>query len=113
MPVRIGFAKYRKQALEAELDRIVPMFGQLGVQRAILIGDLVTDRVRPESSLDLIMVLDIPGNFTRRMDFFTSHLGPSLATNFLVYLPEEFRALEDTSPFLRRALGKGRTVFES
>ena len=45
------------------------MFGQLGVQRAILIGDLVTDRVRPESSLDLIMVLDIPGNFTRRMDF--------------------------------------------
>ena len=113
MPARIGFARHRRQALEKELERITQMIPQLGVQQAILIGDLATDDVKPESSLDLVMVLDIPGNFTRRMDFFTSHLGPMLATNFLVYTPEEFETLKDTSSFLRNALRRGRQVYES
>jgi hypothetical protein len=113
MPARIGFARHRRQALEKELERITQMIPQLGVRQAILIGDLATDDVKPESSLDLVMVLDIPGNFTRRMDFFTSHLGPMLATNFLVYTPEEFETLKDTSSFLRNALRRGRQVYES
>ena len=113
MPVRIGFAKYRRQALEKELERITQMLPQLGVQRAILTGDLATDQTGPESSLDLILVIDIPGNFTRRMDFFTSHLGPMLGTNYLVYTPDEFRTLQETSPFLRNALQKGRVIHES
>ena len=113
MPVRIGFSKYRHQALEAELERITGMMPQLGVQQAILIGDLPAGRVGPESSLDLVVVLEIPGNFTRRMDFFTSHLGPMLATNFFVYTPEEFRSLKDISPFLRNAIVRGRVVHES
>ena len=113
MPVRIGFGKYRRQAMEKELERVTQMIPQLGVQRAILIGDLATGQVGPESTLDLIMVLDIPGNFTRRMDFFTSHLDPMLATNILVYSLEEFQVLKETSPFLRSALQKGRVVYES
>ena len=112
MPVRIGFGKYRRQALEKELDRITQMMPQLGVQQAILIGDLARNEVGPDSSLDLIIVQDIPGAFTRRMDFFTSHLGPMLATNFLVYTPEEFQTLKETSPFLRNALQRGRIVCE-
>ncbi len=112
MPARIGFAKYRRQALQQELERISQMFPQLGVQMAILIGDLAAERVSPDSSLDLIMVQDIPGNFTRRMDFFTSHLAPAIATNFLVYTPEEFEALKDTSIFLRNALERGKVVYE-
>ena len=113
MPVRIGFSKYRRQALEAELERITGMMPQLGVQQAILIGDLPADRVGPESSLDFVVVLEIPGNFTRRMDFFTSHLGATVATNFFVYTPEEFQSLKDTSPFLRSATARGRVVHES
>ncbi len=113
MPIRIGFSRFRHQALEKELERITQMLPQLGVQQAILIGDLATGQVGPESSLDLIMVQDIPGNFTRRMDFFTSHLGPMVATNFLVYAPEEFRTLKDTNSFLRSALKRGRVIHES
>ena len=113
MPVRVGFARYRRQAMEQELERIVAMMPQLGVQRAILVGDLANEQVGPESSLELIMVQDIPGNFTRRMDFFTSHLGPTLATDFWVYTPEEFGKLRETSPFLRNALQKGRVVYDS
>ena len=113
MPARIGFARFRREALERELDRITPMMPQLGVQKAILIGDLATEQVGPDSSLDLIMVMDIPGNFTRRMDFFTSHLGPNVGTNFLVYTPEEFQLMETSSPYLRSALTRGRVVHES
>ena len=99
--------------MEQELERITAMMPQLGVQRAVLFGDLATGDVGPESSLDLVMVIDIPGKFTRRMDFFTSHLGPMLATNFLVYTPEEFRTLKETNMFLRNALQTGRVVHES
>ena len=113
MPVRIGFSRYRRQSLERELERISEMFPQLGVERAILVGDMATDEVGPESSLDLIMVQDIPGNFTRRMDFFTSHLGPMLATNFLVYTPEEFDMLKETNLPLSNALRRGRVIYES
>lgn len=112
MPVRIGFSRYRQQSLEKELERITEMMPQLGVQQAILIGDLATGRVGPESSLDLVMVMDIRGRFIRRMDFFTSHLGPMMATNFLVYTPDEYHNLKETSPFLRNALKTGRTVYE-
>ena len=113
MPVRIGFTRFRQQALQAELDRISPQFPQLGVQQAILIGDLATEEVGPESSLDLVMVMEIPGNFTRRTDFFLSHLHPEVASNFLVYTPEEFHALRETSPFLANALKKGKIIHES
>ena len=113
MPVRIGFARYRREALERELQRISPMFPQLGVLQAILIGDAATGEVGPESSLDLIMVMEIPGNYVRRMDFFISHLHPEIASNFLVYTPEEFRVLRETSPFLANALKKGKVIHES
>ena len=113
MPARAGFSKYRALVLEQELERITEMMPQLGVQQAILIGDLASGQVGPESSLDLVMVIDIEGKFTRRMDFFTSHLGPMLATNFLVYTPDEFQSLKETNIFLRSALQTGRTVYES
>ena len=89
------------------------MMPQLGVKRAILFGDLAADQVGPESSLDLVLVLDVPGNFTRRMDFFTSHLLPEMATNFFVYTAEEFQDLKETSPFLRTAIQKGKVAYES
>ena len=113
MPARIGFAKVRKQMLEAELQRILQIFPQLGVQQAFLVGDLATDQVGPESSLDLIIVQDIPGNFTRRPDFFSSHLEPTVGTTYLVYTPEEFQEAKDSNPYLRSGLRTGRMVFES
>ena len=113
MPVRIGFSSYRRQSLDAELERITEILPQLGVDRAFLIGDLARDEVGPQSTLDMVMVLDVPGNFTRRSDFFASHLGPMVGSRFFVYTPEEFETQRETSIFLRSALEKGRLVHES
>jgi hypothetical protein len=35
MSVRIGFSQYRKQMLEKELDNIMGLLPQLGVERSI------------------------------------------------------------------------------
>jgi hypothetical protein len=113
MPVRIGFSRFRRQSLEAELERITAMLPQLGVDKAFLIGDLAKDNVGPQTTLDLVMVLDLPGSFARRSDFFASHLGPMVGSNFFVYTPEEFETLRETSAFLRSALQKGRLIHES
>ena len=113
MPIRIGFSHFRRQSLEKELERITEMLPQLGVDKAFLIGDMAADIVGPETPLDLVMVLSIQGTFVRRGDFFTSHLGPMIATNFLVYTPEEFETLKETDTFLRTALEKGRLIHES
>ena len=111
--MRVGFGHFRRQSLEQELARIVPMLPQLGVQKAYLTGDLARDDVGPASSLDLVIVMEIQGNFTRRMDFFTSHLGPLVASNYYVYTPEEYAEHKDTSEFLRTAIQRGRVVHDS
>ena len=113
MPARIGFAPRRKQMLEAELQRILEMFPQLGVEQAFLVGDLAADKVQPDSCLEVVIVQDIPGYFHRRSDFFSSHLSPMVGTTYAVYTPDEFRAHKDTNPYLLNALKTGRQVFEA
>ncbi len=113
MPARIGFAPRRKQMLEAELERILEMFPQLGVEQAYLVGDMALDKVQPDSRLEMVIVQDIPGYFHRRSDYFSSHLSPMIGTTYMVYTPEEFDAHKDTNPYLRNALKMGRLVFDT
>lgn len=112
MAVRVGFSMFRRQTMEKELERILAVLPQLGVEKAVLFGDLAEDKVGPESTLELIIVQDIPGEFTRRMDYFISHLHPEVATNYWVYSAEEFYALQETNSFLAQAVKKGRVVYE-
>ena len=112
MAVRVGFTRFRQQTMEKELQRILETLPQLGVEKVILFGDLAEDKVGPESTLELIIVQDIPGEFTRRMDYFISHLHPEVATNYWVYTAEEFHTLQHTNAFLSQAVKKGRVVYE-
>ena len=112
MAVRVGFTKFRQQTMEKELVRILEVLPQLGVEKVILFGDLAEDKVGPESTLELIMVQDIPGAFNRRMDYFISHLHPEVATNYWVYTPAEFYTLQETNTFLAQAVKKGKVVYE-
>ena len=112
MPARIGFAPRRKLMLEAELQRILEMFPQLGVEQAYVVGDLAVDKVQPDSLLEVVIVQNIPGYFHRRSDFFSSHLSPMVGTRYMVYTPDEFLVHKDTNPYLQNALKTGRQVFE-
>ena len=39
-------------------------------------------------------------------------LKPGIAMDIFVYTPEEFDEMKDTNPFLRRAVLKGKVIYE-
>lgn len=113
MPMRIGFTNFRQQMLERELDRIIETMPILGVEKAILVGDMITGKYSPDSRIDLIIVHQTDRSFGRRADFFSYHLNSSVAVGTQVYTPEEFEALQETHPTLKRAVEKGRVIFNA
>jgi len=113
MPMRIGFTNFRQQMLERELDRIIETMPILGIEKAILVGDMVTGKYSPDSRIDLVIVHQTDRCFGRRADFFSYHLNSSVAVDTQVYTPEEFEALQETNPTLKLAVEKGREIFHA
>ena len=113
MPVRIGFTQYRKQILERELENITGLLPQLGVEKVILFGDVVTGDIAPDSRIDLIVVQNTDSTFGRRADFFSYHLSSFAAVDCQVYTPEEFEQLENTLPALYAASTQGRVIYSA
>ncbi len=106
MPMRVGFSQYRKDLLERELATIEKMLPTLGVEKVILVGDMVNGDCGPDSAIELIFVHDTDRPFGRRADFFSYHLDSQVAVDTQVYTPEEFERLQDTLPALHRACRK-------
>ena len=113
MPMRVGFSQYRKDLLERELANIEQMLPTLGVEKVILVGDMVTGECGPDSAIELIFVHDTDRPFGRRADFFSSHLDSQVAVDAQVYTPEEFEMLQDTLPALHQACRKGRVIYNA
>ena len=113
MPVRVGFSRFRKEMLERELGTIIEVLPMLGVEKVILIGDMVSEDYKPDSHIELIVVHKTDMTFGRRADFFSYHLNTGVAVDTQVYTPEEFEELEEKLPFLNQACKTGRVIFEA
>ncbi len=113
MPVRAGFARYRKEMLELELDTIMELMPQLGVEKVILTGDMATEDYSPDSRIELIVVQKTDLSFGRRADFFSYHINTRVAIDTQVYTPEEFEDLRERLPDLNRACKEGRVIFDA
>ncbi len=113
MPVRVGFARYRKEMLERELQSIIDILPILGVEKVVLTGDMATEDYAPESGIELIVVQNTELPFGRRADFFSYHLNTSVAVDTQVYTPEEFDLLRESLPALSRACKEGRVIFDA
>lgn len=113
MPMRVGFIQFRRQMLEQQLAELMDVFPTLGIEKAILIGDVVSGDYSPSSTLDFIFVHETDRPFGRRADFFSYHLGSQVGLNAQVYTPEEFERLKDTLPALYSACKRGRVVFDA
>ena len=103
MPMVFGFAKHRRELLEAEFLRIAGEMPLLGVERFWLTGDLAADAVTADSELELLIIKQMDEPYRCRADFFSTHLRPRVGARFLVYTPEEFERCEETDPHIRRA----------
>ena len=113
MPIRAGFARYRKEMLERELETIIEIMPQLGVEKVILTGDMVTEDYAPDSRIELIVVQKTDLAFGRRADFFSYHINTGVAIDTQVYTPDEFEDLKERLPDLNRACKEGRVIFDA
>ncbi len=113
MPMRVGFIKFRREMMEQELEEMIGVMPTLGIQKAILIGDMVSGDYSPSSSIDFVFVHETDRPFGRRADFFSYHIGAQVGMTAQVFTPEEFDELQDTLPALYQACKRGRVVFDA
>ncbi|HGE72121.1 TPA: nucleotidyltransferase domain-containing protein [Candidatus Poribacteria bacterium] len=102
----------RKENLEAELQRIIPEIIKLDVEKVILFGSLVTGKIHSKSDIDLIIIKRTDKRFMDRLDEFYNYVSPNVATDMLVYTPEEFEEMKLNSQFTRTALKNSKVMYE-
>ena len=112
MPVRIGFAEYRSQLLRQELERVLEELPGLGALKVILLGDVLTGDVHPSSILELIIVQETDETYLDRIDFFLSHLRPTVGIDISVYTPDEFMDIEERNILVSKALKNEGLLYE-
>jgi len=95
----------RRQKLEQELDRMLPLLKAWGVHKVILF------KLRMTSDRDLLVVMETSKRFLDRLDELYCLLDPKIALDLLVYTPDEFYRLRETNPLVRRAIAEGRVLY--
>ena len=102
----------RAMELNSELNRIVGILKARDVDKVILFGSLVDGRVGSTSDIDLIIVDNTDKRFLDRLGDIYSAVQPRVATDLLVYTPDELERLVGESSFVREAVLRGRVVYE-
>ncbi|MBE3519241.1 MAG: nucleotidyltransferase domain-containing protein [Firmicutes bacterium] len=113
MPFRIGPDEERRARLELELQRMTALFPQMGVKKAILFGSLARGDVTESSDINLILIKDTTKKLSDRLEEALLTLDPRVSLDVLVYTPEEFEDLLETTPLLQDAVREGRVIYEA
>ena len=99
MPFKLGLAEKRKEVLEKELGRILPLLINLGAKKIILFGSLSVGKVHRSSDIDLVVVRESNQRFLDRLDELYQAVKPNYGIDLFVYTPEEFEEMSVTNPF--------------
>ncbi len=110
IPDRETLEKRRKK-MEEELARAVEALREMGAEKVILIGSMAGEEVNPFGDIDLVAVMRTDKRFLDRLEEAYARIRPRIAMDILVYTPEEFEELRDSSPFLSHALKGGRVIY--
>lgn len=105
----------RKQALEAELERVLPLIiEKYQPDKILLFGSLATGEVHEWSDIDLVLIKETDLNYFDRLLEFKRLFDIDLATDVFIYTPEEFaeRVEEDHYFMVDEILGKGRVIYD-
>lgn len=108
-------AHKRKQALEAELARVLPLIiEKYQPEKILLFGSLATGDVHEWSDIDLVLIKETELNYIDHLFEFKKMIRSKLATDVFIYTPEEFeeRVTEDHYFTVDEIIGKGRVLYE-
>jgi predicted nucleotidyltransferase len=87
---------------------------QFRPERIILFGSYAYGKPRPESDVDLLVVMDTPIRETQQALEIRQHVKPLFGVDILVYSPSRLeQRLKLGDWFLREITEKGRVVYES
>ena len=101
----------RALRLKAELQRLRALLAeQPTVQQVIVFGSTASGQTHAWSDLDVVVIEESEAPFIERGLRLARLLRPQVGTQFLVYTPEEIRALT-CKPFIQvEVLGKGKVL---
>ncbi len=103
---RIPFA-----AIEDVVQQIVVRFHPL---RIILFGSYAYGKPRPDSDVDLMVVMETPLNETRQAVEILKATSYRFGLDLLVYTPQRLaQRLEWGDPFVQDILAQGKVLYES
>lgn len=105
----------RAEQIAREIDRLTDRLRAIGATRVVLFGSRARGAARAGSDIDLIAVMpcDPSWTFARRLAEVGAAIDPRLATDLLVYTPEEYERMKQSSCFLRQALANGKVLFQA
>ncbi len=106
-------ARDRQAALVNELRRYVKILvSDYNPEKIILFGSLASEKVNPNSDIDLVVVMETDKSFLDRTKEIIERLQPRVGADFLVYTPDEFRQMPERVFFRKEIMGKGKIIYD-
>jgi len=104
----------RHQQLAHELERLVSVLKQkYQPEKIIVYGSYSNNRVKQWSDLDVAIIKNTPKSFIDRLLEVSRIVDSKVATDFVVYTPEEFAQMVKDNHFVRdEIVGKGRLIYD-
>lgn len=102
----------RKAGLESALDLILAQLKKMGALKVILFGSLAGGDVDVTSDLDLLVIMPATRTAKQWMKRVYETVERGVASDILVYTPEEFEQTLPGSHFLQNVVKTGRVVHE-
>jgi uncharacterized protein len=104
----------RAELLHRELERVTCVLKACPEVRLILLfGSLATHTSGEHSDLDLVVVMHTDQPYLSRIDTVLQSIQPETDIDLLVYTPEEWKALQRDSSFVRRQGAEGKVIYEA
>ena len=103
----------RREKLDKELKRIIPIIVCMGVEKIILIGSMATGKTHPLSDIDIIIIKKTKKRFIEGLDEFYKEIMPKVSLDILVYTPSEFKKMSKNNLFIQYAIEKGHILYET
>ncbi len=101
--------------LEDLRRKLIPVFRQYSVRKAIVFGSYARGEPSPHSDLDLVLLQQTAKRFLDRYDGLLLDLGravPEVSLEVLIYTPEELQQMA-ARPFIATVLREGKVIHES
>jgi predicted nucleotidyltransferase len=105
----------RKRIPQKAIDEVVQQIAEkFQPQKIILFGSYARGKPRPESDVDLLVVMDTPLKESQQSLEIRRHLGVMFGLDLVVYTPKRLKErVEMGDWFLRDILKEGKVVYES